>query len=238
MRLNNFNRFIPKNGIQVYPNVRYYDINDISEKTRLYYKQFFEKDKEYKPLTHRGRKMARGTIISRKYCSYVYKKENLIGLILLFEYLDNPDGYGKNDFRYTKLIMPEYRGTKYSRYCGADIMHMVFTSNFIKRLYTYAVANKKHGTYVDRIDLKAPCMGIVYPSDGSIQEYMKITKSLETPYGPYVILEFNGDLYNNTDLKKYFLAAPGRTEELADKWIKQMNLAASIVKKTIKEQGE
>lgn len=230
----NFQRFLPKEGVQVYPNVFYYDINDIDHKLRMYYKQFFEYDKEYRPLTQRGRKMDRGKNINKKYCSYIYKDDNLVGLILLFEYLDNPDGYGKNDYRYTKLIMPEYRGTKYSRYCGADIMHMVFVSGLAKRLYTYAVANKLVGTYVDQIDLKAPCMGEVYESDGPIQEYMKITKKLKTPYGPYVILEFNGETYNKMDLKKYFLAAPGRTEEVAIKWIKEMDHAASIMKETIK----
>ena len=233
--LNNFQRFIPTTGIQIYPDIYYYDINDIKEKTRIYYKQFFEFDKEYKPLTQRGRKMNRGSNINRKYCSYVYKKKSLIGLILFFEYLDNPDGYGKNDFRYTKLIMPKYRRTKYSRYAGADLVHLIFVSGLANRLYTYNVANKTSGTYIDRIDLSAPCMGKVYSTDGPVQEYMKITKDIETPYGPYVILEFNGEIYNNMNLKKYFMAVPGRTEELADKWIKQMNEAAIIMKNTIEK---
>lgn len=233
MNINNFNRFIPKNGIQIFPDIYYYDINDIREKTRLYYKQFFEKDKEYRPLTKQGRKMERGSNINRKYCSYVYKKENLIGLILFFEYTDNPDGYGFGSFRYTKLIMPEYRRTKYSRYAGGDIIHMVLDSGLAKKLYTYAVSNKPTGTYVDRIDLNAPCMGEVYSTDGPVQKYMKITKSLETQFGPYVILEFDGEIYNKMNLKKYFMTVPGRTEELADKWIKQMDEAAKIMKNTI-----
>lgn len=233
--MTSFNRFIPPGGIRIFPDIYYYDINDIREKTRTYYKNFFDRDNDYKTLSKRGKKIPHGSDINRKYCSYVYKKENLIGLILFFEYLDNPHGYGLNDFRYTKLIMPEYRKTKYSRYAGSDMIHMILVSGIAKKLYTYSVANKQTGTYLDRIDLNAPCMGKVYPTDGPVQEYMRITKDIETPYGPYVILEFNGDIYNKMDLKKYFLTVPGRTEDLAVKWIIQMNEAAEIMKNTIKE---
>lgn len=233
MTLNKFHRFIPTKGIKIFPDILYVDINDISEEKKFFYKNFFESDKDYEPLAKKGREIPHGSNIDRKYCSYVFKKDSLIGIILFFEYLDNPDGYGKDDFRYTKLIMPEYRKTKYSRYAGSDMIHMILVSGIAKRLYTYSVENKKTGTYIERIDLNAPCMGKVYPTDGPVQQYMLISKEIKTVYGNYVILEFNGDIYNSMNLKKYFLTVPGRTEQLAEKWIKQMNHAAELMKNTV-----
>lgn len=227
-----FDRLLPIGGVCVYPEVRYIDSNDVSVETRLELKRFLRNNESYKQLLSYRECLLGGTQTRRKYGIYVYRKEDLIGALTLVEILDNPEGYGENDFYFGKIIWPKYRYTKYSRYAASDLFHMVFKSNLANNLYSYFLVDPKTTgeTFWDRVDRSMPCLGILYSTDGpDVQKYMILKKEVPARDKKFMLLEFNGDIYRSMDLKSYFMNSPGRTEEVVDKWLKEMDGAANKV---------
>jgi hypothetical protein len=227
-----FDRFLPAGGASVYPSIWYYDANDIGEEIRIKNQEFFLNDIEYKPLFDRGKAIFKGSCVGKRVCVYVYRANELLGSIPFYEFLDNPHGYGKGDFLIaTKRIYPEYRRTKYSRYAFSDIMHILFCSGIANRLYMYTRTIAPHGSFYDRVDRNLPCMGEVYDTDGSeLQRYILIKAEFPTPYGNYMLVEFNGEIYKKTDLEAYFMASPGRDMETVKRWLREMNAIAESVR--------
>jgi len=228
-KLSTFDRVIPQGGLKVYPGVWYYDVNDISEETRKSVKKYFRNSPDYKPYYSSRYLVPKGTIYERRFCVYIYHRKNLLGNFLFIEYLDSPFGYGKEDFYYTKWVVPKYQGTKYSRYASGDLMHMLFVSKVANNLYSLPIAGKDN-----KVDPSQPCVGIIYPTDGpNIQKYILRKRLIPTEWKSYILTEYNGDIYRSMDLKKYLLSNPKRTEEIADRWLKEMNKAAVKVKETV-----
>lgn len=230
-----YDRLLPKEGICVYPNVWYYDVNDIPEETRVYIVYGFEIDSVYKKLREENKVIYKGSIIGRRYCVYVYRNDNLVGIIILKEILDNPHGFREGDFFSAKWICPKYRNTKYSRYAMSDVIHMMFMSGLANSLYSYVKAIEgTQGSFYDRVDRSSPCLGIIYSTDGpDIQKYKKVVRELHTEHGDYILTENVGNVYRKMNLKKYFMIPPGRKEEVVDKWLKEMDEAARKVKEVI-----
>lgn len=227
-----YDRLLPKEGICVYPNVWYYDANDLSEETRASIIYSFEVDPAYKKLREEGKAIHKGSVIGRWYRVYVFRNDDLVGIIVLNEILDNPHGFGEGDFNSSKWICPKYRNTKYSRYAMSDVIHMMFMSGLASRLYSYQKAVEgTQGSYFDRVDRSSPCLGIFYPTDGpDVQKYRRVVCELHTEHGDYILAENIGDVYREMNLKEYFMTPPGRIEEVVDRWLKEMNEAARRVK--------
>jgi len=99
-----YDRLLPKEGICVYPNVWYYDVNDIPEETRASIIYSFEVDPVYKKLREEGKVIYKGSVMGRRYRVYVFRNDGLVGIIVLNEILDNPHGFGKGDFNSYKRI--------------------------------------------------------------------------------------------------------------------------------------
>lgn len=235
-RITMYKRLIPEGGFSIYPDIWYLDVFDIpKEKKERTVKYFHEEDPVYKELASHRSLIDRGSKLGREFCIYVMKNERDVCNIVLKEYLDNPDGYGKGDFFIGKQVWPEFRATIYSRYASGDLIHMVFMSGLAKRLYHYSVAlPNSQGNYWDRIDRSMPCVGKVFETDGpEIQKYISIKKEIPTPWRDYLLIEFDGDIYRKMDLEKYFLSVPGRDINLVRRWLNEMNEAANEVKRTV-----
>ncbi len=94
-KLSIFDRLIPKEGLNIYPNVWYYDVNDITPEVRIETKRFFYNDPSYKELRERRLGgLSIGSDIGNRFCSYVYKDNKSLGNLVYTELLDNPHGYG------------------------------------------------------------------------------------------------------------------------------------------------
>jgi hypothetical protein len=230
--LSEFDRLIPEGGICVYPEVWYFDVNDIPIKERISSKRFFREDPDYRRLYDHRNLIFKGEKTGRRFCAYIYRDLEAVGNIVFTEVIDNPHGFGKNDFSYHKWIFPKYRKTKYSRYAISDLIHMLFISGIARRIYVYTLARKDSEGHPlwERIDFSLPCASIIYDSDGpETQKYIFLKQEFQTPWATYLLLEFNGDIYRSMDLKKYFMAAPGRDEKIVERWLKEMNEAADEV---------
>jgi len=242
IKLYRFAKFIPKSGICVYPKVWYYDANYIPDDVRKAHKHFFHTDNEYKEQFDRKPYCYWINLdakqIGTRYCAYIYRKDVCIGSIYFTEHFDNPDGYTKKgDFQLNKWIYPEFRRTIYSRYALGDLIHMLFISGLANRLYAYQEARedwKVQEELWQRIDNTTPCRGIKFPSDTpEVRPYIRCVKMIHTKVRDFVLTEFNGDIYRSMDLKKYLMAPPGRTKEVVDRWIVEMNEAAEKVRKEV-----
>ncbi len=227
-----YKRWIPQDGIEIYPDIKYLDINDVSIDERKRTREFFHEDKEYKELKRRNIFVRKGGVVNRRIGAYVYKENESIGTIIGWEVMNNPDGYSDGDFSYSKLIYPKFRHTKYSRYASADFMHMAFVSELVNRFYIYVPAtNSDSDFFYDVMDLdNIPCAGERFLSDGlKVQKYISIKKRIDTVVGPVVLIEFDGNIYRNMDLKEYMHMVPGRSTEIVDRWLSEMNDAAKRV---------
>jgi len=231
--LQNWDRLLPSEGIIIFPNILYKDVNDISLEEREITRKFFKYNPTY--LTHTTSiNINKGSQIDRKYCIYAYKDDICIGCILSQEILDNPDGYGKYDFENIKLVYPEYRQTKYVRYLMSDFLHLMFKSGIAKYLYAYVpIKSSASLFFYDIIDMnKMPCIGKRYISDTpDVQKYISINHPFKYNDNHFAILEFNGEIYNSMDLVTYMSAVPNRSLETIKRWIKEMDNAAKQVKK-------
>jgi len=241
MNLPSYDLLIPKGGLEIYPDVHYYNAEDVDPAFRRYTSDFFHTiDDMYVELRKRGYAIWKGNGHDTVYYIYVRIGDKWIGVLSAVEKLDNPHGYGNPfDFHYLKQIFPEFRHTKYSRWASSDLMHMLFKSKAVRRLYSYMPARKSESNFfMDRAVDGLPCMSVRYPSDGPLQQkYIKVVRDFETEYGLYVLVEMNGEDYNRMNLKSY-IGAPGRDPKLVDRWIKEMDAAAEKVRETIKHRYE
>lgn len=230
--LQNWDRLLPSEGIIIFPDVIYKDANDISIENRTTIRTYFKYDSQY--LSHATTiNTPKGNKIDRKYCIYVYKKDKLLGCILTQEILDNPDGYGKDEFELIKLLRPEYRFTKYARYMVSDFLHFMFKSNIAKKLYSYVPAKSTTSKYfLDVMDSdKMPCIGIRYISDSiGVQKYISVKKIIDDSEQLFAILEFDGKIYNNMNLFEYMNVVPNRKPETINRWLYEMDNAAKQIK--------
>ncbi len=230
--LSPFTRFIPKDGLTIFPNLTYRDVNDISEKERFSTKRIFGEDPEYRVLNNMGSYIPKGKKYKTRLCTYVYEGANHIGNIMFTEFTDNPNGYKVNDFHYVKWIQEVYRHTKHSRYVIGDLVHMLFKSGIANRLYSYMPAQETESTFFfDQIGQDAPCVSKRYPSDNpDVQKYI-ISRGIVADFPvKYVLIELNGDIYRNMNLEEYLMAAPNRRIEDVRKWLVEMDKASEIVK--------
>lgn len=230
--LSKFNRLIPEFGLIISPGLLYRDVNDVSPEERLAQKQFFRNDVEYKTIYERRNLVSKGSRIDRRYCVYVSKDIDQLGSIVFTETLDNPHGYGKDDFHYHKWIYPKYRRSKYSRYISADLMHILFIAGIANRLYCYPPGKEgEDNFFLNKIDTSLPCMSAIYSHDGpDVQEYVFVRQEFKTPVGIYILLEFNGDLYRKMDKVRYMTANPKFSKEVVIAWLHEMDEAAEKVK--------
>jgi len=236
-KLSKFVRFLPKEGVCVYPEVWYYDVNDIPTDVRKKHKQFFHEDVEYKVLfdkiPHCYWMQLEPKFIGIRYCAYVYRKRVCVGSVFFTEHFDNPDGYNREgDFQLHKWIYPDFRRTIYSRYAFGDLVHILFVSRLADRLYSYQAAKpgEKTGELWKRVDMNNPCRGIRFLTDiPEVRPYIRHIKAINTKVGDYILTEFNGNVYRSMDLKKYFMTPPGRTEKVVDRWLIEMNIAAGKI---------
>ncbi len=228
--LENVDRFLPDSGVNVYPYITYRDVNDIESQERHETKHFFRNDPVYHELSVRGQNIQKGSVSGHKLASYVYRNGESLGVLMFLEILDNPHGYGVEDFFFVKWIYPQYRNTKYSRYAFADLMHILFFSGIAKRLYVYAPSKIGDGSFFDRVDSTLPCTGKYYSGDGpTLQPYISVKEEIQTEAGPYILVEFNGTVYMGMDLEKYFLSGPGRSVAIVRQWLLEMNGVAQMV---------
>ena len=231
-----FSRFIPKGGIQIYPNVWYIDFHDMEQTEVTKIRNWFNADPMHLQLEEHGKAIFKGQYTGVAYLVYVKKDDKWLGVLSAAEKLDNPHGYGQFDFHYVKWIFPEFQHTKYSRWASGDFMHMGFVSGAVHRFYSYFPADPgEHDTYyMNRVRQYLPCLGKRLPVDGlDVQKYIRIKNEFETQYGPYFLVEFNGDIYKQMDLRNYLSLVPNRPTEVVDRWIKEMDDAAAKVRETV-----
>lgn len=232
MLLDLYNRWLPEGGIEISPDIKYLDVNDTSINERKRTKEFFEEDKEYQKSRRRSFFIKKTGYVRRKIGTYVYKKEEPIGIIISWEIIDGLDGYGDKDFTCSKLIYPKFRHTKYSRYASSDFMHIAFVSGLVNKFYMYVPAtNSDSNFYYDIADAdNMPCMGIRFSSDGpTVQKYIFVKKQIDTMAGPMALVEFDGEIYKSMNLEEYMQAVPGRSPEVVTTWLHEMNAAAEKV---------
>lgn len=233
-----FSRLIPEEGVKVYPGIWYVDVNDIPRGLRISTKEFFFTDKMYGPsvspdvqvVIQKGNK--RGT----RYCVYAFLLGKPVGNIIFQEYLDNPHGYGKNDFLYHKWIYPDYRHLKESRYIISDLMHIMFVSGAAARLYCYLnMTDEDAPVWKRALEYNMPCRGVVYGTDSSLNKtcvaWKNVFKKRDRP--DVALMEMSRDSYLKMDLKAHLLKPPHRTEKVVDRWLKEITDASHKVEEQL-----
>jgi len=235
-KLTQFSRLIPEEGIKIYPSIQYIDSNDVSEEERRTTKEFFSNDSQYLVTMNFASCVPKGKKVGRQYCVYAHRLDNgdAIGNVKFNEVLDNPHGFGENDFHYVKWIFPQYRYTKYSRYIIGDLIYLLFMAGVANRLYVYVPLKKDIDNskfWMGNVDkLLAPCLSRQYDSDSNeVQKYIKVNQIVPGFKVDYMLLEFNGDIYRNMDHRAYLSAVPGRSKETVDRWLEEMNEAALLI---------
>lgn len=219
-------------GIEVYPEVRYFDVNDLADEIRARTRKFFSEDKSYSEYVknHKHMYWVSGDK-GKRYCVYVWRKGVNIGNIVFEEYFDQPDGYGEKDFMMTKFIYPEFRGTKYSRYTVCDITHVLFFANAARKIYAYASGTRAEGSLFEKIDTKAPCKGPHLSIDRN-QPYLLYKKLIETEWKPFVLMEWDGEIYKSLNIYEHMLTPPGgmlKSEKAVREWVERLNVASEKV---------
>ena len=233
--LSKFDRLLPEEGIEIYPNILYRDVNDVDAQIRSETKQYFKNDPSYGALLDHSHLITKGSKTGKRYCVYIDKGPTTLGNLVYTEILDNPHGMGQGDFLLHKWIYPEFRGTKYSRYASADLIHMLFISGAAKRLYFYIPLGKGKAFW-DKMRANQdliPCLPKLYAHDGpDVQKYMYVKEEIDTEWRAYSLVVVDGELYKAMDLRAYMNAIPGRTPEVVERWITEMNAAAEKVKES------
>jgi hypothetical protein len=236
-------RLIPKGGMTIYPNIRYIDGFDLDQQVKDEARQFFSGDREYQKLMEYKDYLNLDLLpIGKEYNVYVFKGEEKLGILRYIEYLNHPEGYGEGDFRIVKLIYPKYRRTKYSRYATGDLNHMLFYSGVANRCYAYQRSKTDDPSTISIYSFfittstaePPPCSSPkLLANDGpAVQTHISVKKIIPADPGYYVVLyDIDGYKYRELDLKKY-LTAPERKQEVVDRWIKEMNSAADLVRET------
>lgn len=233
-------RIFPPGGLVIYPNIRYVDGQDIDQKTREEDIEYFYNDEEYKKLAElKNYTDLQDSVVEKRIDAYIYKGDKRLGIIRYVNYDKHPEGYGPKDYRIIKLIYPEFRRTKYSRYASSDLVHMLFHSGVAENCYVYQkIAKEKASDFMAFFSGNEkdapPCSVPKFGSDGPlVQIYIKIKKIYPTPYDYSVVLyHLDGSLYRSLNLKKYLSAPAYRTDEVVNRWIKEMNEAAEVVRNT------
>lgn len=234
--LSSFVRLLPPDGIKIYPGITYRDVNDVTPEERQRTKSFFGFDPSYTVAIKLGEFLPKGKTVGRRFCVYADLEGTPIGNIVFTEVLDNPHGYGKDDFLYHKWIYPEFRYTKYSRYITGDLTHMLFKGGVCRRLYVYVPVvsdtDRESKFWMDIVNKPlAPCLSKQYPTDSSdVQKYIIPKQIIPAFKQDYLLLELNGEIYNSMDLRAYLLTAPNRTPEVVDRWLVEMDEAAAQVR--------
>ena len=239
-QLSQFHRLLPEGGvtIRIYDNIVFVDVNDLDRNERLRSKVYLREDKFYSVMLNEMKGIKRGSIIDRRYCVYVRKGSQYIGRGILTEFLDNPNGYGKNDFNYTKLVYPEFVGGIYSRYLTSTILYMMLRSNAAKTIYAYLRANPNadcHNTFfLNRIDRTQPCVPLIHPGDSQdVQKFAIIRAEIGRLRFAvlYLLVEYNGDIYRAMDQYDYISGATGSTNrEKIMELISELDILVELVK--------
>lgn len=176
----------------------------------------------------------KGNQVSRRFRVFVFQEWKMAAIYTFKEILDNPHGYGTNDFLYEKYLFPEYRQSILIRFSSADLIYFMFKSGLAKGLYCYVqlkdVEDKK---LWELIDIPAnPCLPRIYKSDGpEIQKYMTIDKIIDTEKGKFGILNMDGEVYNSMDLAAYHKAGEGHINY--DEWLAMREIEVEKIKKEI-----
>ena len=229
---------IPYPELVIFPDIHYVDGYDMSQRHIAETRRFFANDEEYKKLSlYRKYLNLDNCPVSRAFNIHVFKGNSKLGLIRFVEIQNHPEGYGIGDFRIIKLIYPEYRRTKYSRYVVADLVHILFFSGIAKRIYFYqrgptGVENFTGNCYCDINQESPPCASPKLPTDDKeVSRFVSVKKVIPTNLGYSIVLyEEDGENYVRQDHKAHLMAPPGRKEEVVDRWLIEMNTAAKKVK--------
>ncbi len=223
-----FKRLLPQGGtelIRISENAEYRvscsDINDFPDSFNDAIRNIMRNDSDPNIASHSHINI--GKEFGKTFRIYVFLNSQVIIIESLFEILDNPDGYGHEDFLLQNYIFPCYRQTKYVRWANSDLFYLMFHSGLAKRIYTYIKSKDSVSSNpFQKIDLsESPCVAKIYPSDGPlIQKYISIPKTINTNKGDYSIMEFNGSEYLKMDHKEYHknAAAPGTALSNYDEW--------------------
>lgn len=227
-----FQRFIPKEGlVRVHPGITYKDANDVSEDIRWDNRHYIVENPIWNKLVQLSKLIDKGSQVGRRYCVYCYRGEGLIGRIILTEILDNPDGYGKNDFLYNKMIYPEFEHSHWSRSVSGDIFHVTFESGLANNLYAYipkAEHPKDSNFFYDLIDKTLPCFPKTLPGDGPDTQKYIIVKKI---YPSHVLVEYNGEIYRSMNQYDYMKKVnPKRTDDRVNRALRAMDSFADKVK--------
>jgi hypothetical protein len=236
-------RLIPKDGITITRDLktgilklRYVDSTDVSMEHKDYLSNMFKQNTHVIDSIH----IYKGSIQGHTYGYFIYENDdvNPIGSYTVIEFLDNPHGYGQNDFFSTRFLVSKYHhGHKMARYVSNDHIHFMFKSDIAKRLYAYLKHKENYeGKFFDKIDIVAnPCLAITYPTDGpTIQTYISFPKMIDTTKGKFVIAQSDGDAYRAMDIAEYYIKAHHTLAAQNNfiEWLKEVDAAANLIKAT------
>jgi len=228
-------RLVPVGGIVVHQDVLYKDANDVHLEERNQVKKLFYEDREYMSLIGVGLPRYTTMGLNKQFAVYIYNHgDDLVGLIVGYELLKNPDGYGKDDYFYAKLVHPKYRRSKYSRHMESAFFYMIFFSGVAKRLYTYAPYTGDDTNLLTMMDLKRmPCSSAGLGCTGwgtKFCDFMSIPKKVQVYGKPHVILQLDGDMYRGLEEKDFIEAAPDKDPQVIRDWLKDVNKGSTAIR--------
>jgi hypothetical protein len=248
-----FDRFLPEGGIDMvreYTNtyrLRYLDFNDMPGEA-VKATQNIEQIDPCKYIKHSAYFFREFTnsnpqMVKRRFRIFAFFESKMIGAFTFGELLTNPHGYGVGDFLFQKYIYPEFRNTKFVRFTTSDIIHFVFKSDVMNRLYTYITAKenfKETDQLWDLVDRDLnPGMSKLYSVDGpQTQTYISIPKIIDTERGKVALLDIDGEKFRKMDHRAYYAkATPRRIKEYSfDELSKQYSQNIDKIKQGLKKE--
>ncbi len=237
-KLSAFDRLISKDGFyEPIANMYFKDINDVDAETRQNSKKFIREHLVYSTLINQLKAIKLGNALNRRFGIYGWYNGRVVGSIVYTEILDNPHGYGRNDFKYTKIVFPEFTKSRQSRSLTACWMHCLFLSGLANRTYAYVRRGNSEGFVLDQLDPTLPCLSIRYERDNpNYLTYVSIPQYLQINGARFVILELDGNKYRNMDFEHY-MQVSGMSAKKARNILYELDRAVGLVKEEISKNG-
>lgn len=237
-----FDRLIPVGGVKITGTdpdhlLNHVDVNDIDLATRedVEYRVFA--DETFIQTIEEHKTIKKGTDLDRNFSVYSYVKGDLVSFTTFFEWLDNPDGYEKNDFLRSWWIDSKYQGTKYARFIILDLYILLSLSGIANKIYAYGKTTESSITNENVIvgDKSSVCghtstedMNKVSAAGGS---FIKIRKIITTEVGNFTVGDWDCDAYRKLDKKKFIMSVYGVDDATATKRIDSVNSAVNAISK-------
>ena len=156
----------------------------------------------------------RGEKIGRCFKVYGAIDSDPVGVFIFTEYLDNPFGYGKDDFHFSQYVIPKYSGALALRMSHGDLYYIAFKSEVANNLYSYVKVKEdaKDLKEFNRLDLDVSNnVGLKHTDTYEDVKYIRLDRLFNTEKGLFGILHMDGRVFRSMEVLDYWASVVKNT---------------------------